>query len=431
MTIDEMKRADLVTVLSAAWGMSFERSGSGFVALSPFTAEQRPSFCAALVDDAHWVYCDHSDGSSGSIIDLAMRKLGTRDAGRACDEARRLIRQAGVAPAPAAAPAAAPSRPAADPGWLYERLRSVDAGPCREYLTGRGVDETLVNGLIERGMIVLNTNDGSRYCCFAVRAADGGLQALFNRRIDGPSERAMFLLGRQHPFCPDWDAAGRSPALYVCESIIDALSLLTLRPDACAVALSGANADPGALQPAPGARLIEAFDADPAGRKAAARLAESFPGHRVESFDLCGCGDLNEYLTTRPWMSDAAGGTAKLSVRDRIAVALSDRPSRELAAEYGIHHSRVCDIRNDAEAVLSEIWESRRPGRRARPKPPPELAEKDRKLQQVQRELDLTTMRKEWLELQLEFHEKRDAEVETEQVRRKRKKKVRKKGRKC
>jgi len=39
----------------------------------------------------------------------------------------------------------------------------------------------------------------------------------------------------------------------------------------------------------------------------------------------------------------------------------------------------------------------------------------------------LLTMRKEWLDLQLEIHEKRDAEVQRGQVRKKRKKKRRKK----
>ena len=423
MTIDELKRLDLVALLTQAWGMSFDRDGASFVALSPFGEESTPSFYVARAGDGHWVYCDHSAGSSGSIIDLMMRKLRTDDVARGCDEARRLACATGVDPA--AAPVSTPPAAGPEPDWewLHRRLRSVDASPCRKYLIDREIDEDLVDGLIARGTIVLNRTDGCQYCCFAIRDFRGALLSLFNRRIDGASERDKFVLGRQAPFCMDWDALAEADSVYLCEGIIDALSVLTPRPAANAIALPGANADPSQLRLPVGARLIEAFDADRAGREAADRLRRHFPDRTIESFDLLGAADFNEYLQRRGWMSDPVKAAAKLSVQDRIDIALSDRPSRELARRYGVHHSRICDIRNEASTILKDVWAARRPGRKPKPQPSEQEIGDDPESKDLRRKLDLLTMRKEWLDLQLEMHEKRDAEVECGQTRKKRKKK--------
>jgi len=421
VTIEELKQLDLVELLSEAWGMSFKPEGGSFVAHSPFSEDRNPSFYVARASDGHWVYCDHSDGSSGSVIDLMMRKLQSSDFGRACAEARRLAQQCGVGVS-SAAPTAAPET---DWQWLYERLRANDASACRAYLGGRDLDEQLVDGLIGAGVIVLNRVDGSQYCCFAVHDASGRLQSLFSRRIDGPSDRKKFLLGRQAPFCVDWAPVAEAGSIYLCESIIDALSLLTVYPEACVIAVPGAHYDLSQLQLPDGVRLIDAFDADDAGRTAARRLQEAFADHQVERFDMFGAHDLNEFLQRRDWMSESVRGTAKLTAADRVAIALSDRPSREIARQYGIHHSRVCDIRNEASAILSGAWAERRPGRKPQPQPPEELLERQRELKEMKRQFELLTMRKEWLDLQLEMHERRDAEVESGERRKKRKKKRR------
>ncbi len=408
--------------------MSFKPECGGFVALSPFSAETEPSFYVACAADEHWIYCDHSDGSSGSLIDLMMRKHRTRDFGRACEEARGLARESGMsAPPPIAAVDRA--KPETDWEWLHRQLRSNDASPCGAYLSGRGLADELVNGLIGQGVIVLNCIDGSRYCCFAVRDAAGQLQSLFNRRIDGPSERERFVLGRQHPFCANWEQMAAANAVYLCEGIIDALSVLTLRPDACALAVPGANYDLSRLELPAKARLIDAFDADTAGRSAGDRLQGAFPEHEIERFELLGAGDVNECLQERAWMSETVRGTGKLTVQERIDIALSDRPSRELAGQYAIHHSRVCDIRNDATAVLASVWAERRPGRKPDPAPPEELLAKERELDAMKQQFELLTMRKEWLDMQLEIHDERDAEVERGERRKKRKKKARRRSR--
>lgn len=423
MTIEEMKRLNLVELLGRAWGMSFRQEGGSFVALSPWSEETKPSFYAACAPDGHWVYCDHSAGSSGSVIDLMMRKLQTSDFGQACEEVRRLAQLLGLNPLSTPV-AAATACAQVDWQWLHGRLRANDAAPCRSYLVGRGLDEALVDGLIAAGDVVCNIVDGSRYCCFAVRDAGGRLHSLFNRRIDGPSDREKFLLGRQHPFCTDWGRLAKAPVVYLCEAIIDALSLLTLRADACVLAIAGAHAEMAMLPLPASARLIDAFDADAAGRAAAARLQVVFTHHKVDRFDLLGAHDVNDYLQRRDWMSDELRGTGKLSPQDRIAIALSDKSSRELARQYGIHHSRVCDIRNEASAILSTAWADRRPGRKPEPAPSEELLKKERELQEMKRQFELLTMRKEWLQLQIQISDKRDEEVEKRQREEKRKKKA-------
>ena len=79
-TLEELKRVDLVQALTVAWNMKFKGQANGsFVAGSPFRPETRASFYVSCLHDGHWVYCDHSDGSSGSIIDLMMRRKGTGD----------------------------------------------------------------------------------------------------------------------------------------------------------------------------------------------------------------------------------------------------------------------------------------------------------------------------------------------------------------
>ena len=133
MSMDDLKRLNLAELLERGWGMSFGGRDGVFRALSPFTDAQRPSFHVARAADGHWVYCDHSDGGSGSVIDLMMRRLGTADVRRAADEARRLAAGSGLAPEPAGAPESVPpDGPEADWQWLHERLRTNDASRCRE-----------------------------------------------------------------------------------------------------------------------------------------------------------------------------------------------------------------------------------------------------------------------------------------------------------
>ena len=310
--------------------------------------------------------------------------------------------------------------------WLYEKLRANDATACLAYLTGRGLDQELAEQLIKEGTVVLNPLDGSRYCCFAVRDANGKLQSLFNRLIDGPAKRKKFLLGRQHAFCLNWEKTAKAKQAHLCESIIDALSILTLEPTAVVLAAPGANFDISRLELPARTQVIEAFDDDDAGRSAAARLIELRPDDTVQRFDLHGCHDVNE------WLMKNSGGNAPnhaLTPDDRIAISFDPRPSRDIAEQYGVHHSYVCKIRRETTDMVQEYWQNKSVGRN----PAPPIHEdvqpiKDKLIEQTKRG-DLLSMRNDWLNLKLKFHDERDKEVEQRSVKKKRKKKARKKKR--
>lgn len=419
MTLDHLKRVNLADLLTRAWKMSFCREGSSFKALSPFNEETKASFYAAVDHDGHWVWCDHSDGSSGSIIDLMMRRLKSNDFHVANAAACKLVKQYGMNADTYSSPKI-PAPEEDDWEWLYEKLRANDATPCLEYLTGRGLDQKLVEQLIKEGIVVLNPLDGSRYCCFAVRDATGKLQSLFNRLIDGPAKRNKFLLGRQHAFCLNWEKVAGAKETHLCESIIDALSISTLEPTAVVLAVPGASFDLSRLELPARTQVIEAFDDDKAGRSAAACLRKLRPDDTVQRFDLHGCHDVNEWLMKN---SDRNAPNHVLTPDDRIAISFDTRPSRDIAEQYGVHHSYVCKIRREAADLLQEYWQNKSVGRN----PAPPIQEdvqpvKDKLIEQTKRG-DLLSMRNDWLTLQLKFHEERDKEVEQKAVKKKRKKK--------
>jgi len=422
VTLDQLKRVNLVDLLTRAWKMSFRREGNSFKALSPFKKETEASFYAAVDHDGHWVWCDHSDGSSGSIIDLMIRHFKSDDFHTANAAACKLVKQCEMNTDPSSLKTPAPAED--DWEWLYEKLRANDATACLEYLTGRGLGQELVERLVKQGIVVLNPLDGSRYCCFAVRGANGKLHSLFNRLIDGPAKRKKFLLGRQHAFCWNWEKVANAKEVHLCESIIDALSISTMKPTAVVLAVPGANFNLSHLELPAQTRVIEAFDDDDAGRSAAACLPKLRPPDTIQRFDLHGCHDVNE------WLMESSGGNAPnhvLTPDDRIAISFDSRPSRDIAAQYGVHHSYVCRIRREAADLVQEHWQSRSVGRNPAPKIQQDIQPvKDKLVEQTKRG-DLLSMRNDWLTLQLKFHDERDREVEQRSVKKKRKKKARKK----
>ncbi len=414
MTLEELKCVNLVSLLTQEWEMSFQRNGAGFVAISPFREETDASFYVVVSQDGHWVYCDHSDGSSGSIVDLMMRRLGTNDFRTACNAAAALAESSGISVSPTRCDA---RQVESGRDWevLLHKLRARDAAPCLEYLNGRGIDEKLVERLIADGVIVLNLMDGSRYCCFAVRDGDGKLQSLFNRQLDGPTEREKFLLGHGHPFCPDWKSLANASAIHICESIIDALSILTLDPDACVLALPGANFDLSRLNLPTDTPLIDAFDNDKAGRAAGGRLHKQYPERQIKRFEIDGFHDINDYLLNCGHKDDH-GGACRLTSEERLAISMDSRPSRVIGAEYSVHHSRICDIRNEAAEVLDKHWSSKRVGRKVKSVSNKDVQETKKHLAEQTRRADFLDMRNDWLQLQVKFLEDRAQEAAKEKA---------------
>jgi hypothetical protein len=285
---------------------------------------------------------------------------------------------------------------------LFRKLCRHDVRPVRDYLIGRCISPVLVDQMISSGVVALNRVNDSTYCCFAVRDAKGQLRSLFNRKIEGKAEREKFLLGEQYPFCLDWGELGGARRIHLCEGIVDAMSLLTLEDGACVLAIPGVHHDlrtHNCLPPK--ATLVEALDDDEAGRAAAKRLSQYFPG-QVIRFDLKKAHDVNELLCGKP---------AKLSTKAKIAIAQSSKSSRELAAEYGVHHSRICKIRSEADEILEEAWAQRRRGRKPKARPSDEVKKAQQDLEKMTRQSQLQAMRIEWLELEVEIREKRIVEA--------------------
>ena len=403
--LDKLKRINLVEFMSRCWQVEFQREGPRYVALSPFRSETKKSFYVQEESDGHWVYFDHGSGRGGTIIDAVMEYEHHTDIAKAIGRARLLAEQTGLFAEGIGESAEICGT--LDLEQLLQKLVHHDCAPVRDYLLGRGLAPSLIDALLKRRLVVLNRLDESDYCCFVVRDAAGYLHGLFNRKIAGPSPRERFLLGKQYPFCLDWSRLSQVSCLHLCESIIDGLSLMTLKPSAYVISLPGAHYDINRLEFVPNqVQLVEAFDADEAGRNASHRLKERFCGYKIDRFDLQGCHDVNELLCSKQ-QTECISGQTKLKVKDRLDIALSKEPSRIVGQQYGVHHSRICNIRNEATEILTTEWESRRPGRKASPALSAEEERLRRELDELKGRCDLLTMRNEWLEVELKQSEKR------------------------
>jgi DNA primase len=414
--IEALKQIDLTEFMSRCWQTRFQKQGKKFVALSPFRKENSPSLYVSREKDGHWVYFDHGSGCGGTLIDAVMEYEGHHDTGQAIRVATRMAEDAGLL-----SKGSEPSRPSEkqDLEGLFKSLCSQETKGIRDYLIGRRISPELVDRMISSRVVASNRLDGNEYCCFAVRDASGKLRSLYNRKIKGSGKREKFLLGEQYPFCLNWKEVGGATKVYLCEGIIDALSLATLEEGACVVGYPGAHYDPKRHDcPRAKATLIEAFDEDEAGRRAAKRLKEAFPQRAIERFNLKGARDVNELLCLGCGKDRSTG---KLSVADRVAVILSDKSSRELEGIYGVDHSRICQIRKEGVAILEEAWAQRRRGRKPKPKPSEEVESMQRELAETKHQAELQAMRIDFLELQIEQEEKRTEEAARKSKARKKK----------
>ncbi len=103
--------------------------------------------------------------------------------------------------------------------------------------------------------------------------------------------------------------------------------------------------------------------------------------------------------------------SSKLSPQERVAIVLSDASSRELGEKYGVCHSRICDIRNEAIKILEQAWEQRRPGRKAKPSPNQEFEAVVQDQEKLTHENESLKMRNEWLEMMVKLEKERTREA--------------------
>jgi len=277
-----------------------------------------------------------------------------------------------------------------------------------------------VSSLLAEGTVVSNRYGGSRWCCFAVRDASGNLRGLFNRCLEGEEK---FLLGERWGFCLEWEQLAQAESVYVCEGIIDALSLKSLLgPETVVVALQGNHLTASmANLLACAKQIIAAVDADTGGDRLWEQLCKQFTGTRLKRFDLEGCADPNALLQAR--RSRAQQRKGRLSPEKKVAIAFAPQASRDVGATHRLHHSRVCELRQEAQAAAREHWEKRRPGPRVEGEDwEAKCAALEEQLSEISRERDLLNMRRDWLELQLSW-EREDRADEKKSSRRRGKRK--------
>lgn len=417
LSVEALKQVNMVEFLSRQYGLEFRRSGSAYSCCSPFTTEHKASFFVRLVG-GHWLFKDFSSGVDGTIFDFVRmkEKLGTfaevlkavqeRLSGRVWQMASR---NPGEAPAP--------DRPY-DVDDLYRRFRQEDPQVCREYLLGRGIAAELIDEMIGEGTVVHNRHQGRSYCCFAVRDDVGQLRCLDNHAIEGSGK---FVLGQKSVFTREWEAVKRAAVVFLCEGIIDYLSMKTLELSSTpGLALLGNQLcfERALLERAE--TLIAAVDADAGGSSAVLDLQERYPDKEVRVYDLEGHKDPNEFL-----MAVRRGKGRQLSPERKLQLYREFQRTNnktELARRWGLDRSHLYQIVRDCEETMLEAFSDRKPGRppAGRPKTVEEALVRIKELEtQYEREAtarEKMFCRSEFLALRLKWSEIEAAELRGEKV---------------
>ena len=294
--IEALKQVNLVDFLREHYGLECRRLGSGYMMRSPLTTDRKPSF-SVREHEGRWLFKDFSSGLGGSIIDLVGALEGISDTGQAIRRVRELLGRSPTPGQPAPAKAGETAKKSYDIGELYGRFRNQDPSVCRSYLLERGIGQDLVEQLIAEGEVVHNRYQDRSYCCFAVRDGAGELRCLDNHEIAGQDK---FVLGTKHVYSRDWPQLSQAEDAFVCEGIIDYLSIKTMDfAGAVGIALLGNQLlfETSLLEGC--RRLITALDNDRGGVSAVIDLTERYPETELVPYPLEGHKDPNELLQAR------------------------------------------------------------------------------------------------------------------------------------
>jgi DNA primase len=358
LNVEGIKGLNMVELLRDHYRMDFKRVGGEYVCLSPFTDERDASFYVRQVN-GHWLFKDFSSGHGGSIIDFVLLKEGLSEVGEACAYIRNLIgHESGQEKIQRAVEVKKPEYSIED---IYKKMLSNDQNVCRHYLKGRGICEEMIEDLIKGGMVLHNHYQGKSYCCFAVFDRHGALCCLDNHGID--NER-KFVLGKKEIFTYDWQELSCCEQVFVCEGIIDYLSIKTLEGrDLPGVALLGniPRFDRGVFESPK--RIILALDGDEGGFRAVLDLKEKFPEKEFIVYNLGNCKDPNEYLQ----QVQAGKDPTNLTAQDKLALykeALHAENKSKVALKWGINRTYMYQIIKECEEMIVEGFSHRRPGRK-------------------------------------------------------------------
>lgn len=358
--IEELKRVDMVTFLENHYGMTLAKQNGQYVGLSPFKEETRPSFFVKQAPDGHWVFNDFSSGKGGSLIDLVMALEGLASVGKALtylDDILGKTISVGL-------PRKKSETRTYDVEDIHRKISANDWKPAGAYLLERGIKEGLVAKLGQDGMLLHNRHNERSYCCFVVRNETGALCCLDNHEIGGDGK---FVLGEKTVFSLDWPRLPQAEEVFVCESIIDYLSIKTMEGDAPAgLALLGNVVLIPAGLLAQTKRIHAALDADAGGLKGVLELQAAYPEKEVV---LKGYG---EHKDANDALRAGRADKTNLSAEDKLNIFkayMGSSNKAEVARRWGIDRSYMYEIVKACEgAVLAEM-ENRQVGRRPRDKP--------------------------------------------------------------
>ena len=439
LSIEALKGLNLVDFLGRHYHLKFRCVGGQYVCHSPFTEESTPSFFVRLVN-GHWLFKDFSSGWGGSIFDFVrikenlerfsdglsyIRGLVLPAPARAshlsaglCQAGADRCAKAGSGELPADVEALSTDQRPYDVNRLYDQFKEEDVSVCHDYLLKRGICEQLIDELATEAILIHNRYKGRSYCCFAVFNGHGELKCLDNHQVDGPDK---FVLGRRSVFTRDWGSLPAAKTVFVCESIIDYLSVKTLEDDALpGLALLGNDVsfDPGLFRSA--RHIISALDDDRGGYSGFLDLREQFCDREIKAYDLEDHKDLNDLL-----MAVRTGKGRKLSPESKLKLYhefVQASNKSELARKWGVDRSYMYEIARECDQALLDSFKGRKPGRKPEGRPSTledareciEAMEEKYECEATEREL--LYCRSEFLKLRLKWAEIEAAELRGEPV---------------
>ena len=428
--IDALKEMNLVDFLTQHYHMEFRHIGGEYVCRSPFTEDKRASFFVRLVD-GHWLFKDFSSGLGGSIFDFVQAKENLERFSGVLSYIHGLVSPLSTSSShpgrsvkdsdgafPLEADSSSPPQRSYDVKRLYDQFKGEDISVCQDYLLGRGISKGLVSELIKEDILVHNRYKGHSYCCFAVFNRKRELKCLDNHQVDGSGK---FVLGTKSVFTREWEELPRAKAVFVCEGIIDYLSIKTLEEDAPpGLALLGndVSLDPALLGSA--RQIISALDYDRGGYSALFDVGEQFPEREIKIYDLEDHKDPNEFLmAVRSFKGRKLSPERKLKLYQEF---LQSSNKSELARKWGMDRSYMYDIVGDCEKNILDSFSGRKPGRKPEGRPATldaawkRIEELENNYEREATERELLYSRSEFLKLRLKWAEIEAAELRGEPV---------------
>lgn len=409
---EDIKGINLVEFLTHHYGMRFSPRGHEYVSLSSFTCEREPSFYVRQVG-GKWLFKDFSSGHGGSIIDFVLIKEGFSEVSQALGHIQKVLSDEKVIQMDRFEQVG--KEKPYDLKQIYQKIKSNDDSLCKDYLSGRGIANEVIEDLSKDGLLLHNRYQGQSWCCFAVFDQRGDLCCLDNHKIGGEGK---FVLGTKSIFTYDWKILPQTQAVFICEGIIDYLSMKTLqRRSMAGIALLGnrISFDSGLLGNAK--KIISAVDSDEGGLEGLLEIQDRFPDKQISVFNLGNCKDPNEYLMATKEDKEETSLTAedKLTLYQKF---MSAQNKTEVAQKWGINRSYMYEIIKECEENIINGFSHRRPGRKPQ-YAPATLEEAMEKMKALEEQKECAEVEKEKYYARSEFMKLRLkwAQIEADELR--------------